>query len=143
MIEEVVRVVEQDGDYVWVEATSRSACGSCGSQNSCGTSVLGNLFKPRKNLMRVVDNLNLQVGEQAIAGMDEMELSKAAFYAYLLPMLLMVAISVSAGSLGLSDAAVLMLGMLGLVAGLQLARFVSKRLPGSTVTVRLLRRTWG
>lgn len=141
MIEEMVRVVEEDGDYVWVEATSRSVCGSCGSQSSCGTSVLGNLFKQRKNTLRVFDCLNLQVGEQATVGMDEVELAKAAFYAYLLPMILMVAISLSASSYGLGDTAVMLLSIVGLLTGLLLARFISKRLPGSTVTVKLLRRT--
>ena len=91
--------------------------------------------------MRVIDSLNLEVGEQAIAGMDESELAKAAFYAYLLPMILMVAISIRASSLGLSDAVVMLLGVLGLAAGLMLGRVISKRLPGSAATVRLLRRT--
>ena len=141
MIEETVTVVEEDGDYVWVETTSRSACGSCDSQGSCGTSVLGGLFKQRVNNLRVFDCLNLRVGEQATVGMDEVELAKAAFYAYLLPMLLMVAISLSANTYGLGDTVVMLLSIFGLLTGLLLARLISKRLPGSTVTVKLLRRT--
>jgi sigma-E factor negative regulatory protein RseC len=140
MIEETVKVVAQDGQYVWVEATSRSACGSCGSEGSCGTSVLGGLFKQRKNYLRVIDSLDLRIGEQAIVGMEELALVKAAFYAYLVPVLLMVATSITASSRGMEDGAVMLLGILGLVAGLLLVRSISKRRPGGLVTARLLRR---
>ncbi|MGD8999934.1 MAG: SoxR reducing system RseC family protein [Granulosicoccaceae bacterium] len=140
MIEETVSVVAQDGQYVWVEATSRSACSSCGSGGSCGTSVLGGLFKQRKNYLRVIDSLDLRVGEQAIVGMEELALLKAAFFAYLVPVLLMVVTSISASSRGMQDSAVMLLGMFGLVAGFLLVRSISKRRPGGLVTARLLRR---
>jgi sigma-E factor negative regulatory protein RseC len=143
MIEETVKVVAQDGYYVWVEATSRSGCGTCGSQGSCGTSVLGGLFKQRKNRLRVIDYLNLRVGEEAILGMNELDLVKAAFYAYLVPLLLMVGTSISASTYGLGDTAVMLLSIFSLLGGFLLVQFLGRRLPGGLVTVRLLRRAGG
>lgn len=140
MIEETVRVVAQDGHYVWVEATSRSGCSSCGSSGSCGTSVLGGLFKQRKNHLRVIDYLNLRVGEQAIVGMEEMDLVKAAFYAYLVPLLLMVVTSITASSYGIEDMPVMLMSIASLLGGFLLVQFLGQRLPGGLVTVRLIRR---
>ena len=140
MIEETVRVVAQDGYYVWVEATSRSGCGSCGSEGSCGTSVLGGLFKQRKNHLRVIDYLNLRVGEEAILGMDEQDLVKAAFYAYLVPLLLMVGTTLSASASGMGDTAVMLLSIFSLLGGFMLVQYLGQRLPGGLVAVRLLRR---
>jgi len=140
MIEETVRVVAHDGEFAWVEATSRSACSSCSSTGSCGTSVLGGLFKQRKNHLRVIDYLNLRVGEQAVVGMEEMDLVKAAFYAYLVPLLLMVGTSVTASSYGIGDMPVMLMSIISLLGGFLLVQMLGQRLPGGLVTVRLLRR---
>ena len=141
MIEEAVRVVEQDGYYVWVETISNSTCNSCGSQSRCGTSVLSSLFKQRRNRLRVINGLNLQTGEQAILGMNEQDLVKAAFYVYMLPVLLMVVIGLVANAYGLGDNTVILLCMLGLVADFLLVRVIGKHPPGGLVMVRLLRRS--
>jgi sigma-E factor negative regulatory protein RseC len=143
MIEETVRVVAKDGDYVWVEATSRSGCSSCGSSGSCGTSVLGGLFKQRKNHLRVIDYLNLRVGEEAIVGMEDSDLAKAAFYAYLVPLLLMLGTSISASTSGLGDLMVMLLSITSLLGGFLLVQFLGRRLPGGLVAVSLLRRAGG
>ncbi len=139
MLEETARVVEQNGSYVWVEAGSRSACGSCGS---CGTSVLGDLFKRRTNRLQVINDRDLRVGvgDEVIVGIHETDLVKAAVFAYMIPLLLLVATSITASSLGLADSVVMLLGALGLFAGLLLVQYLGRHHPAGHVRVKLLRR---
>ena len=140
MLEETVTVVDKGPGYAWVEATSRSACSSCGTQVSCGTSVLGKLFKQRKNRMKVTDHLQLQVGERVVVAMDELELVKAAFYAYLVPVLFMVTTAIVASARGIGDTGVMLLGAASLLAGLLFVSRAGDRTPGGLVSVSLLRR---
>lgn len=140
MIEETGTVVEKDGYYVWVEAGGRSACSSCGTSGSCGTSVLGGLFKPRSNRIRVFDPYNLQLGEQAVLGLNAGELVQAAFLAYLLPLLLMVATASMASNEGFGDAAVMTLSLFSLLTGIILMNFIGRHLSGGLAQVVVLGR---
>lgn len=140
MIEETATVVGKDGYYVWVETASRSGCHSCGSQGSCASSVLSGLFKPRRNRLRVFDPYNLEVGERAVLGMRPGELVKAAFFAYLVPLMLMVATALSVSNQGHGDSTVMLLSLCSLAAGFILVRYIGGRLPGGLVQVFLLRR---
>lgn len=137
MLEELVTVVKKEGDYAFVEATSRSGCDSCGSAGTCGTSVLGGLFRKRKNYLRVIDHLNLSVGEKAVVVMEELDLVRAAFFAYIIPLLFMMVASIIASSRGYSDQAVFVSSVLALFTGFIFIRWLGK----GQVKVNLLRRS--
>ena len=53
MIEETATVVAATPDHIWVEARARSACSSCGTQDSCATSSVSKLFGMRRQQLRL------------------------------------------------------------------------------------------
>lgn len=140
MMEETATVVEKDGYYIWVETRGSSGCGSCGVQGTCGTSVLAGLFKPRSNRFRVFDPFNLQVGEQAVLGLEPRELVRAAFFAYLMPLLLMVMMSMVASNEGFGDPVVMAISLFSLAGGMFLVRLISRQLRSGLARVAVLGR---
>jgi sigma-E factor negative regulatory protein RseC len=140
MMEETATVTRKDGYYVWVETAGRSGCSSCGVQGSCGTSMLSGLFKPRRNQFRIFDPFNLQAGDQVVLGLEPRELLRAAFYAYLMPLLLMVVMSSMASNEGFAEGAVMAIGLFSLAAGMFLMRLVGRQLRGGLARVFILGR---
>lgn len=120
MLEETGRVIAIEGAYAVIETQQRSACGHCNVGDSCGTSVLAGLFSKRRNKVRLLNHLNLSVGEGAIIGINESVLLSTAVLAYLLPLLLMIMFAVITNLLGFGDAVSFVFSMLGLFAGMQL-----------------------
>lgn len=86
MIEEAARVVDLDGAYAWVEATRQSACGSCASNKGCGTSALSKLFVGKTSRIRVLNQINAEIGEQVVVGLDEAAFLRGSFAMYLAPL---------------------------------------------------------
>lgn len=74
----------EDG-RVWVDARARSSCGRCASKGGCSTVTLSRLFCASPRLFSLSTNLNLNVGDVVIIGMDERLILKSALTAYALP----------------------------------------------------------
>lgn len=138
MIEQEATIVAKDGEHVWAETLTRSACSSCGSSGHCGTSVLGSVFKARRNRMRFINRPGLEVGDAAVVAMPPGDLIRAALLAYLTPLLAMLVAAIAASQQGLQDAGVLAWSMAGLLAGLALVRGIGRVYPGYGVRVTLL-----
>lgn len=143
LIEEQATVVERDGEHVWVEAVDGSGCSSCGASSRCGTGMLAGMLGKRRNLLRLRDHLNLQIGEQVLLGTPSGQLAKAAAVTYLLPLLLMVFASIGAGTHGFGDGGALVAALVGLMTGFLLVQRMSRRQESGLVQVQLLRRLHG
>ncbi len=91
MIEQNAMVVGMEGEYVYLEADNRNTgCSSCSVASGCSTSIMVRLFGQRKNYVRVFNRLDVAVGESVVIGLQEKHLIRAAFRAYMLPLLFMV-----------------------------------------------------
>lgn len=120
MLEETGTVIAIEGAYAVIETIPRSACGHCNVGDSCGTSVLAGVFSKRRNQVRLLNHLNLSVGERVVIGINESVLLSTAVMAYLLPLLLMIMFAVITNLLGFGDAVSFVFSLLGLFAGMQL-----------------------
>lgn len=121
MLEETGTVVAVDGQYVVIETQQRSACGHCNVGDSCGTSVLAGLFSKRKNQVRLLNHLNLSEGDLAVIGINESVLLTTAVLAYMLPLLMMIALGVSSSLFGLGDNISFVASILGLFFGMRVS----------------------
>ena len=90
MIEETATVVAATPDHIWVEARARSACSSCGTQDSCATSSVSKLFGMRRQQLRLPNQFASSVGEQVIIGVEDQVMVTASLAAYILPVVLMI-----------------------------------------------------
>jgi sigma-E factor negative regulatory protein RseC len=110
-----------------VETQPKSACGHCTVSNGCGTSVLAKWYSPKKNQVRVVNHLNLQPGAAAVLGVADDVLIKAAFIAYMLPLLAMISFAIVGSVSGMNNIFVVISSLLGLMTGLWFARWLNNR----------------
>lgn len=129
MLEETGTVVRAEAGELWVETQPRSACSQC-SSGGCGTAVVSKLFGARPNRIRVSDSLGAGVGDRVVIGIPDSLLVRAALWAYLAPLLAMLAAAAVAEALGVGDAPQMLSALAGLALGLVLVRRVT-RWPGA------------
>jgi sigma-E factor negative regulatory protein RseC len=138
MLEEHGIVVAIDGDSAWVETQPKSACGHCNVRDNCGTSLLAKWFAQKRNCVQVKNALGLQPGDGAVVGINAQVLTKAAFIAYMMPLLCMLVLAMMASELGVKDAPVALYSLLGLGLGLILMKVLNGR--AGSESVKLIRR---
>ena len=139
MLEETGLVTAIDGEFAWVETQAKSACNHCNVSNSCGTSVLAKWFSPRKNQVRVLNHLNLQPGVTAVVGVPDDVLIKAAFIAYMVPLLVMISFAIAGSISGMNNIFVVISSLMGLMAGLWFVGFLNNRTGTRQYQAQLIR----
>jgi sigma-E factor negative regulatory protein RseC len=128
VIEETALVISCDGDMAQVEAERRATCGACSERDGCGTSLLVRTLGRQAVQMLVRNPLQVQPGERVVVGVGEKGLVQASLLVYALPLagLILFAILGQLAAERLLPAAgelpSILCGLLGLTAGLALAR---------------------
>ncbi|MCW8885381.1 MAG: SoxR reducing system RseC family protein [Motiliproteus sp.] len=125
MIEESGRVISIDSDGVLVETIRQSACGSCSAAKGCGQKMLASVGQGQRFevLAENPRNLILHTGDQVMLGLQEQAFLKASAFAYLLPLLTMIAAALMAEVFVTSDIWVAFAGFSGLAGGLLILRW--------------------
>ncbi len=140
IIEATATVVALEGNMAVLEAKRTSACNGCGAAKGCGTSALGDFFGRKRNLLHIKNDFNAVTGEQVIIGMPESDLVLASLAVYMLPLLAMIGLSLSALALGFGDGVAGLAAMVGLAVGLVVAGRITKN-AGQRFMPTYLRRT--
>ena len=124
MIEEHGLIVALEGDSAWVETRRRSACGSCESEQGCGTALLAQALGNRTVRVRADNTLGAGLGEQVVLGLDETAMVRASLVLYLIPLLGLL-IGAALGTAGAerwlsghAELTSIITGSLGLIGGL-------------------------
>ena len=90
MLEERALVVAVDEQSVWVETQRQSVCGQCAANKGCGNSVLQKVLGKKRNVLRVMGDLSVDVGDEVIIGVNEDALVKGSLIVYAMPILFMI-----------------------------------------------------
>lgn len=128
MLEEYGVVVEASDQYAWIQTQRRSACQHCQSNQSCGTASLSQLFGQKVNEVKVVNSLNVNIGDQVVIGIEEQALLHGSLLLYLLPLLTMFMGAISYEGLAtqlnwpVQEGFTILAGLIGLGLGLFLIR---------------------
>lgn len=122
MLEQQATVTRIEGEQVYIKSLQTSACSSCSSQESCGTSVYAK-FLPEREMM-LTSSLDLKAGDTVIVGIEETHLVKASLFAYLLPLVIMLLI---VGFYDGSELSTTLVAGAGLAAGLWLVHKLQHR----------------
>jgi sigma-E factor negative regulatory protein RseC len=88
MLEQQATVTQVKGDQVTIRSLQTSACSSCASQDSCGTSVYAKILPERE--LTLTSSLELKAGDTVIVGIEEAHLVKASLFMYLFPLVIML-----------------------------------------------------
>ncbi len=86
MIEEHGFVVSLEGEIAWVETQRKSACQSCALKKGCGTGVISEVLGKRRNRIKALNALAVQVGDQVVLGIQDKALIKGSFALYGVPL---------------------------------------------------------
>lgn len=126
LIEGLARVVAVDRDQVWLVAEQPAACGSCATRSACGG---GDTAKAaaRWRAPRALGpgQAMLTLGDTVHIGVDRHALTRASLTAYSLPLVTML---MSASALqGAGDGAAIAAALIGLLAGVAVARVLARR----------------
>lgn len=87
---EGVVIFAEGGDAV-VETSRVSACGSCSSSQSCGTTSLSQLLGAKINSFKVLNPVGADVGDRVVIGVEESVLLKSSTILYVLPLVCLLA----------------------------------------------------
>ena len=126
-------MVDVTDDYAWIETEPASACGSCPASKGCGTSALASLFGRREAPLRVVNNVNANIGDRVVIGIQEAGLVRGSLAVYAAPLAGLLAGGLSgryaAGVImpGMAEIASILGALAGLAAGLAWLRRFSRR----------------
>lgn len=127
LIEGHAQVVAVDGDHVWLATLAPAACGNCATKAACGS---GSAAPTRRATwcaprMLPTGGLPLALGDTVLVGVDRGALTLAAWVAYGLPLLAMLAATLPMQAA--SDGAAAAAAVLGLLLGAALARVLVQR----------------
>jgi sigma-E factor negative regulatory protein RseC len=121
VLEQSAKVVEVRDDTLWVESDARGGCSQC-SSGSCATSVVSKLFGSRRSRFQLENTLGAKDGEQVVVGIPDELLVRASVWAYLLPLVVMVALAALGSAWGMSEGMQSLMALLGLAGGFLLVR---------------------
>ena len=117
MIEQQARVIEIDGDTVWLEAERESTCSDCQVKQGCGTGLLAKHVGKKFSKISVHKTTDTTMGEVVTLVIPEEALLEGAALMYLLPLTLLFLFSIVTRSFDLGEGAEILAGLTGLVTG--------------------------
>jgi sigma-E factor negative regulatory protein RseC len=117
MIEQQARVIEIDGDVVWLEAERESTCSNCQVKQGCGTGLLAKHVGKKFSKISVHKTTDATLGEVVTLVIPEEALLQGAALMYLLPLTLLFLFSIITRSFDLGEGAEILAGLTGLVTG--------------------------
>ncbi len=88
MIEEQALVTRIDGHQVFIQSMQSTACKSCMQQSSCGTALYAKALPQRE--ISLFSQLELEIGDKVLVGIEEHHLLLSSLFIYLLPLLIML-----------------------------------------------------
>ncbi|MGB0845154.1 MAG: SoxR reducing system RseC family protein [Thiolinea sp.] len=136
MIEQTAKVVSIQRGYAWVLPAKAGYCGSCKSEKNCSSDGLFDFMKPAAEKMYVANPLHAKPGDEVVIGMQGNALLMYSVFAYLLPLLSMIAFAFLGkelfSALNLhADAGAVLAGVCGLLSGLRLASWLASHIARS------------
>ncbi|NOZ37762.1 MAG: SoxR reducing system RseC family protein [Gammaproteobacteria bacterium] len=90
MIEETAVVVKCEGEFAWVEAQRKSACGHCSVNKSCGTGTIAKIWGQKSSQMKAINKVHACEGDTVLVGLQEAALVQGSLIIYLLPIVSMI-----------------------------------------------------
>lgn len=131
MIETRAIVIRVDGNDALVESTQGGGCGSCDSENGCGSGKLSQLFCSEPRRFHVRNDGNAQVGALVQVTLADGVLLRSALVVYMLPLVLLLGGAIIgahwASDAASSDSYSALGGLIGLASGFVLVKGLSLR----------------
>lgn len=86
MIEEYAIVTKSTGSLATLEIERRTACGLCGQKRGCGNATWGKMLGHDSHDFTAENQINAQIGDSVVVGIDEQAVLNSAFFLYIVPL---------------------------------------------------------
>jgi sigma-E factor negative regulatory protein RseC len=117
MIEEYAVVTKCLGNQASLEVERRTACGLCGQKRGCGNATWGKLLGHNSQNFIAENQINANVGDSVVVGIDEQAVLNSAFFLYIVPLAGLLISTVIADYFFKNQFYVIVGAMIGLVMG--------------------------
>jgi len=117
MIEEYAIVTKSAGTTATLEIERRTACGLCGQKRGCGNATWGKMLGHDSHDFTAENQINAQVGDSVVVGIDEQAVLNSAFFLYVVPLVGLLIGTLLADYLFKNQFYVILGAVLGLVLG--------------------------
>ncbi|ADI30325.1 SoxR reducing system RseC family protein [Methylotenera versatilis] len=117
MIEEYAIVTKSAGTTATLEIERRTACGLCGQKRGCGNATWGKMLGHDSHDFTAENQINAQVGDSVVVGIDEQAVLNSAFFLYVVPLVGLLIGTLAADYLFKNQFYVILGAVLGLVLG--------------------------
>ena len=117
MIEEYALVTKSAGTVATLEIERRTACGLCGQKRGCGNATWGKMLGHDSHDFTAENQINAQVGDSVVVGIDEQAVLNSAFFLYVVPLVGLLIGTLLADYLFKNQFYVILGAVLGLVLG--------------------------
>ena len=127
MIEETGKVLSVEEGFADVETIRTSSCTSCRARHGCGHHAIAQVSSANRMRIRAIDPISVEVGQNVVVGIPEDTLLQASVWMYFIPLLGLIGGAVLPSLLGGESGIAAVFSIIGLTAGLLLARKKSKQ----------------
>jgi len=128
VIEQCARVIAVQSGQAHLLVRKQSACLQCENGTGCGGGIFNRLTPERSYEFSVANTLDAQVDDQITIGITPRSLLLASLLFYLTPIAMMLLTTAWAAFYSAQDLVVVLSAIIGLAAGLMLARRAQRRL---------------
>ncbi len=90
LLEEQGRITRIEENFAWVEVARKPGCSGCATKNECGTAVLAKTMRSKPVLIKTINVIAANVGDDVIVGIEQKVLMAGSFAVYAIPLLLML-----------------------------------------------------
>ena len=87
MLEEFAVVTARKGNQAILEIERRTACGLCGQKRGCGNATWGKLLGHQNHQLTAENQVNANVGDSVVVGIDEKAVLRTTLYLYVVPLI--------------------------------------------------------
>jgi len=117
MMEEYAIVTKSTGTTATLEVERRTACGLCGQKRGCGNATWGKMLGHNSHDFIAENQINAQVGDSVVVGIDEKAVLGSVFYLYVVPLISLLIGTLAADYLFKNQFYVFLSAALALVLG--------------------------
>jgi len=125
MMQEQAIVVEVNGKKISVETDRQSSCGHCSAKSGCGSALLSKYFNRNNQPLVVETNLDLDVGDKVLLGLNEDALLRGSFIIYAIPLLLMLILPILMNQFFSSEIISIFSSIIGFSVGIIYVKYFS------------------
>ncbi len=116
------------GEMAEVQTQNQLACSSCNVVDSCGNGIIEKYFSGKIFATQVRNHLKAKIGDRVIIAIPKSSLTRASTVVYIVPLVAMFVISITAQYIGANENWTILAALTGLAMGLLYTKYYNRKI---------------